>query len=70
MRVLAIGFRRDSIPLPGVALLLTTPGDLVVRNTTANVRLPVGANGTVLMANSARQEGVEWASRRARNYRH
>jgi hypothetical protein len=49
-----------SVPVP--ALPLATPGDLVVRSTTANVRLPVGANGTVLMANSARQEGVEWAS--------
>ena len=41
--------------------LFTTKGDLVVATGSATpVRLPVGANGKVLKANSAVSEGVEW----------
>lgn len=41
--------------------LLTTKGDLLARTTTATTRLGVGANGTVLTANSAQSTGLAWA---------
>lgn len=41
---------------------LTTKGDLIVYNGTDNVREPVGANGTVVMADSAQASGIKWAS--------
>lgn len=41
---------------------LTTKGDIIVHNGTNSVRLAVGANGTVLSANSAQAEGVEWVA--------
>ena len=40
----------------------TTKGDLTVRGTTTNVRLPVGTNFQTLQANSAATNGVEWAN--------
>jgi len=40
---------------------LTTKGDLLGYNT-VNARIPVGANGTVLTADSAQALGVKWAS--------
>jgi hypothetical protein len=40
----------------------TTKGDLMVRNGSAVVRLPVGANGQVLTADSAQALGVKWAA--------
>jgi hypothetical protein len=40
---------------------LTTKGDLLTRNASANTRLGVGANGKVLTANSSATEGIEWA---------
>ncbi|WP_373998334.1 beta strand repeat-containing protein [Bdellovibrio bacteriovorus] len=39
---------------------LTTKGDLLIRNDTNNARLPVGANGQILSANSATASGLEW----------
>jgi hypothetical protein len=43
--------------------LLTTKGDIIVATGNATlVRQGVGANGTVLTANSAQADGVEWAS--------
>jgi hypothetical protein len=45
-----------SITMPG-----TTKGDLHVHNGTANVRLPVGTNGQVLIADSTSPNGVSWA---------
>ena len=42
--------------------LLTTKGDIIVATGNATlVRQGVGANGTVLTANSAQADGVEWA---------
>ena len=41
---------------------LTTKGDMLVHNGTNNVRLPVGADGFTLVANSADPEGIEWVS--------
>ncbi len=38
----------------------TTKGDIIVFNGSDNVRLPVGANGAVLVANSATTAGVAW----------
>jgi hypothetical protein len=43
--------------------LLTTKGDIIVATGDATlVRQGVGANGTVLTANSAQADGVEWAT--------
>jgi hypothetical protein len=43
--------------------LLTTKGDIIVATGDATlVRQGVGANGTVLTANSAQADGVEWAA--------
>ncbi len=41
--------------------LLTTKGDLISRNTTTPVRVPVGTNGQVLTADSAQASGIKWA---------
>jgi hypothetical protein len=43
--------------------LLTTKGDIIVATGNATlVRQGVGANGTVLTANSAQADGIEWAA--------
>jgi hypothetical protein len=42
---------------------LTTTGDLQTFNGTVPARLPVGANGTVLTADSTQTLGVKWAAR-------
>lgn len=39
---------------------LTTKGDLYTRNATVDDRLPVGANGTILMADSAEPTGLKY----------
>lgn len=39
---------------------LTTKGDLLTRDSTSIVRLPVGANGTFLAADSATTTGLDW----------
>lgn len=44
------------------ALGLTTKGDILVRNATTVTRLAVGANSTVLTADSTTAEGVKWGS--------
>ncbi|ASD62624.1 tail fiber domain-containing protein [Bdellovibrio bacteriovorus] len=41
---------------------LTTKGDVLVRDATNNIRLPVGTNGQVLTADSAVTAGVKWAT--------
>lgn len=41
---------------------LTTKGDILVRTTTGNIRLPVGMNGQVLRADSAQASGLTWGS--------
>lgn len=38
----------------------TTKGDIIVHNGTDNIRVAVGANGTVLVADSAEASGVKW----------
>jgi hypothetical protein len=50
-------------PLPTFNNLspLTSKGDVLTHNGTNNVRLPVGANGKFLRANSATATGLEWA---------
>lgn len=40
---------------------LTTKGDIYTRSGTADARLPVGANGRALVADSAEALGVKWA---------
>lgn len=40
---------------------LTTKGDLVVRDGTNNIRLPVGADGKFLKADSAQASGLAWS---------
>jgi hypothetical protein len=45
----------------GLTLPLTTKGDILTFSTTT-VRLPVGANGFVLAANSATATGLEWVA--------
>ena len=40
----------------------TTKGDLIVNNGTNDVRLPVGSNNQVLVADSAQASGVKWAA--------
>lgn len=41
---------------------LTTKGDLIVYNGTNNIRVGVGTNNYVLMADSTQASGVKWAS--------
>lgn len=40
----------------------TTKGDLVVRDSTSLVRLPVGSDGQILTADSTDSEGMKWAA--------
>lgn len=40
----------------------TTKGDLIARDTSTNVRIPVGANGSYLQASSGSTGGVAWAA--------
>jgi hypothetical protein len=42
--------------------LITTKGDLIVRDASAPARLGVGTNGHVLTADSAETTGVKWAA--------
>ena len=46
----------------GAPLPLTTKGDLLVHDGTADVRLPVGANNQVLTADSTQSAGLKWAA--------
>lgn len=39
---------------------LTNKGDLLTRNNYENIRLPVGSNGQVVVANSSTDSGLEW----------
>ena len=50
--------------ISGAALTspLTTKGDLLTRDGTTHVRLPAGADGQVLTADSAQSSGLKWAS--------
>lgn len=42
--------------------VLTTKGDLLTRNNSSLVRLPVGLDGRVLRANSSASSGLEWSN--------
>jgi hypothetical protein len=44
----------------GGPAVLTTKGDLLTRNSGANVRLPVGADGQILTADSVAVDGIAW----------
>lgn len=50
---------------PGTSGILTTKGDLLARDATTEVRLPVGADGQVLESDSVATEGVAWKTRPA-----
>lgn len=41
---------------------VTTKGDIIVRDTTNNIRLAVGTDGHILTADSAQASGVKWAA--------
>jgi hypothetical protein len=41
---------------------LTTKGDLLGHNGSINIRVPVGANGQVLVANTATASGLSWSN--------
>jgi hypothetical protein len=41
---------------------LTTKGDIIARNASANVRLPVGTNGQVLTADSTQATGLKYST--------
>lgn len=65
----ATGFMLDANNLSDVASAvtafnnvspLTTKGDIIVHNGTNNIRLAVGANNEILIANSAEASGLEW----------
>lgn len=47
----------------GFPCLLTNHGDILARATSGPVRVPVGANGKVLFADSTASGGVDWATR-------
>jgi hypothetical protein len=46
----------------GGTTTLTTKGDILARDASASVRLPVGTNGKVLTANSSTTTGLEWVT--------
>lgn len=60
----------DDLRVPGLggrsgasaSSTLTTKGDLLVHNGTEPIRLPVGANGQQLVADSTQAAGVKWAN--------
>jgi hypothetical protein len=51
-----------SFATPSGSSPTTTKGDLIVRSSTSDSRLPVGTNGQVLTADSAEALGVKWAT--------
>lgn len=49
-------------PTSGLADPTTTKGDLIARATAQVTRLPIGTDGTVLMADSTQALGMKWAT--------
>jgi hypothetical protein len=47
---------------PAGLAALTSKGDLLTRDATMNVRLPVGTNGQVLVADSTQDPGLKWSN--------
>lgn len=43
-----------------VTSILTTKGDLAIRNSTTVQRLPIGSDGQILIVNSSEASGVQW----------
>lgn len=41
---------------------LTTKGDLITRDVTNNIRLPVGSNNQILVADTTQAAGIKWGS--------
>lgn len=52
----------DDLKAAAPASIMTTKGDIIVRDATAPVRLPVGPNDQVLTADSAAAGGMKWAT--------
>jgi hypothetical protein len=50
---------------PGFTSPLTTKGDIFVRNTTVDARLPVGLDTQILIADSSTPTGLKWGSNTA-----
>ncbi len=42
--------------------ILTTKGDILGRDASASIRVPVGSNNQILVADSAQTAGIKWAS--------
>ena len=49
-------------PASGLADPTTTKGDLIARSSSQVTRLPIGTDGTVLMADSTQTLGMKWAT--------
>jgi len=65
-----LDFFRDGVATANAAIpasTLTTKGDLLTRTTATLQRLAIGANGTVLTADSTASVGVAWATPAAPN---
>ena len=65
-----LDFFRDGVTTANAAIpasTLTTKGDLLTRTTATLQRLAIGANGTVLTADSTASVGVAWAAPAAPN---
>lgn len=56
------GYLNDDMDIIDASLPLTTKGDLLTRNVTVYARLPVGANGQALVADSAEATGLKYAN--------
>jgi hypothetical protein len=56
------GYLNDDMDIIDAALPLTTKGDLLTRNGTVYARLPVGANGQALVADSAEATGLKYSN--------
>lgn len=60
LKLTASGIDIATVGTDAIANPLTTKGDLLGRDATAPVRVPVGTNGQVLLADSTDARGVKW----------